>query len=173
MSFAILGIFTIGISSVSAFDEGVSRPYNSPNASNTAYLYQYPPANYQPGAQTYYNNPPLYQPGQTAYYTNPEPTIIYVPGPTRTIYKTTTVKNTSSNTSTTDTSNTSADNKEVSYTDKYNALGASAIMGGNSFAPSGLVQWILLAIIILVIIILARRILGATDKYHKTPLKHA
>jgi len=55
----------------------------------------------------------------------------------------------------------------------YSNLAANAIFGSNGFMPSGLIQWILLAIIILVIVILVRKISGAEEKYHSTPLKHA
>jgi hypothetical protein len=53
------------------------------------------------------------------------------------------------------------------------ALASTAILGSNSFLPSGLMQWILFAIIILLIIIIVRKVLGLGDKYHNTPLKHA
>lgn len=52
-------------------------------------------------------------------------------------------------------------------------LAATAIFGSNSFLPSGLIQWILFAIIILLIIIFVRRIFGARKNYEETPLKHA
>lgn len=52
-------------------------------------------------------------------------------------------------------------------------LAATAIFGSNSFMPSGLVQWILFAILILLVVILVRRITGGEDRYHKEPLKHA
>ena len=51
-------------------------------------------------------------------------------------------------------------------------LAASAIFGStDSFFPSGLIQWILFAIIILLLVILARRVFGATAKYNKAPMK--
>ena len=53
----------------------------------------------------------------------------------------------------------------------YRNLASNALFGSNSIYPSGLIQWILLAIIILLIVILVRRLYGA-DKYHSTPLKH-
>jgi hypothetical protein len=51
-------------------------------------------------------------------------------------------------------------------------LAASAIFGSNSFLPSGLVQWILFAILILLIIILVRRIFGAKEEYEELPMKY-
>lgn len=51
-------------------------------------------------------------------------------------------------------------------------LVANAVYGSNSFLPSGLIQWILLAIFILIIVILSRRIFGGKEKYQATPLKH-
>ena len=52
-------------------------------------------------------------------------------------------------------------------------LAANAVFGTNSFMPSGLIQWILFAILILLIVILVRKVTGAEDKYHSEPLKHA
>ncbi|MEK7071352.1 MAG: IPT/TIG domain-containing protein [Patescibacteria group bacterium] len=52
-------------------------------------------------------------------------------------------------------------------------LAAGVILGENAFMPSGLVQWILLAILILILVIIARKIFGGENKYHQTPLKHA
>ncbi len=60
----------------------------------------------------------------------------------------------------------------VTTTDFKN-LTASAIFGSNSFMPSGLVQWVILAIFILLIILFIRRAFGLDEKYHSTPLKHA
>lgn len=53
------------------------------------------------------------------------------------------------------------------------SLASSVILGGNTFLPSSIVQWVLLAIIIMFIIILVRRIFGAREQYDNTPLKHA
>ncbi len=54
----------------------------------------------------------------------------------------------------------------------YGSLASNAIFGSNSFLPSGLLQWIFFAIIVLVLVILVRRIYGGAEKYHATPLKH-
>jgi len=83
----------------------------------------------------------------------------------------------------------SNDNSNYSYSDNYNAdyqnavnensrsngqsLASSVILGGNSFLPNGLVQWVLVAILILLIIIIVRKVLGAREHYDNTPLKHA
>jgi hypothetical protein len=53
-----------------------------------------------------------------------------------------------------------------------NALAANAVYGSNGFLPSGIIQWILLLIAILIVTILARTVFGAKDNYHSTPLKH-
>lgn len=72
------------------------------------------------------------------------------------------------------TSNTSTQNSTNSGTsNKYSTLTSNAIWGSNTFLPSGLVQWILLAIIILVIVILTRKIFGGEKEYHESPMKHA
>ena len=67
----------------------------------------------------------------------------------------------------TDNGNNNANaNKDVSD------LASNAIFGSNTFYPSGLIQWILFAILILLIVILVRKIYGADKKYHSTPMKH-
>lgn len=53
------------------------------------------------------------------------------------------------------------------------SLSANAISARSGFLPSGLLQWIFFAILILLIVILVRKILGADKKYEQTPLKHA
>src|SRR3989344_3645823 len=58
-------------------------------------------------------------------------------------------------------------------TDNYSNLASNAIFGSGSFLPSGLVQWILFAILILLIVILARKIFGARENYDEAPMKHA
>ena len=55
--------------------------------------------------------------------------------------------------------------------DSARSLASNAIYGSNTFLPSGLTQWVLFGIIIMLIIILIRKIFGATDRYHETPLK--
>ena len=75
-------------------------------------------------------------------------------------------------------SNTTNTTTEINRTNdttgnSYSNLASNAIFGSNTFLPSGLVQWVLLAIIILIIVILARKIFGGEKSYHETPLKHA
>lgn len=52
-------------------------------------------------------------------------------------------------------------------------LASNALFGSNSFLPSGLMQWIMFAIVLLLIVILVRKVFGAQEKYHATPLKHS
>ena len=56
--------------------------------------------------------------------------------------------------------------------DTINGLTANALYGTNSFLPSGLIQWIIFAIFILLLIILIRTLAGSREKYMATPLKH-
>jgi len=53
-----------------------------------------------------------------------------------------------------------------------NTLAANAVYGSNSFLPSGLIQWILFAIFVLLIVILGRIVFGSKKKYQEAPLKH-
>lgn len=52
-------------------------------------------------------------------------------------------------------------------------LASNAIFGVNSLVPNGIIQWILFAIIILMIVILVRKIFGASERYHNSPLKYS
>jgi hypothetical protein len=61
---------------------------------------------------------------------------------------------------------------EQSGDDAYSALASNVIFGSNSFMPSGIIQWLLFAIFVLIVVIVVRRIFLA-DKYHAKPLKHA
>jgi hypothetical protein len=83
---------------------------------------------------------------------------------------------TSTNTDTSNTSN-NTDSNTVSNTDTsanaYKNVAANAFFGGFSFLPSGLIQWVLLAIFILLIIIVVRKVTGRDETYHNEPLKHA
>ena len=65
-----------------------------------------------------------------------------------------------------------AENETGTQSDNTSNLASNVIFGTNSFLPSGLVQWVLFAIIILLIVILTRRILGHRENYLATPLKH-
>lgn len=57
--------------------------------------------------------------------------------------------------------------------DNFSTLAANALFGTNGFLPSGILQWLVFAIIILVLVIVARKAFGSEDKYHGSPMKHA
>lgn len=90
-------------------------------------------------------------------------------------------RNTATNTNNTDntySNTTQTENTTNSDSDNTNSnasnLASAAILGStNSFLPSGLIQWVIFAIIILLIVIFVRRIFGARKKYEDSPLKHA
>ena len=70
------------------------------------------------------------------------------------------------NSGTTGANNGSSDGKSVG------SLAAGAILGTNSFLPSGIVQWLFLAVIIMLGVILWRKIyIGRKEE--EQPLKHA
>ena len=52
-------------------------------------------------------------------------------------------------------------------------LASSVILGGNTFLPTGIVQWILVAIFIVFIIVLGRKVFRSREQYDSIPLKHA
>lgn len=53
------------------------------------------------------------------------------------------------------------------------SLASSVILGGNTFLPTGIVQWVLVAIFIVFIIVLGRKVFRAREHYDSAPLKHA
>ena len=61
-------------------------------------------------------------------------------------------------------------------TNGASSLASNALFGSNSsglsIVPSGLIGWVMFAIVILLMIIVVRRIFGFTDNYHAAPLKH-
>lgn len=67
----------------------------------------------------------------------------------------------------------SATNGTDNNSKNYGSLASNAIFGSNSFLPSGLIQWVLFAIIILIIVIIVRKIFGGKEHYDELPMKHA
>ncbi len=63
------------------------------------------------------------------------------------------------------------DYKEVK--EEFSDITANALYGANGFFPSSLMGWLLFAIIVLIIIILARKFMGLEKKYHSVTLKHS
>ena len=89
-----------------------------------------------------------------------------------TVNKLTPVASTNNNYSNTgQTENSTNENNDAN--DNNRSLAATALFGTpNSFLPSGLIQWIILAIIVLIIVIMVRRVFGAQKRYDDMPLKH-
>lgn len=80
---------------------------------------------------------------------------------------------TNSTTYSSNTDSTNTSNNTNSNSDTPSNLASNVIFGStDSFMPSGIIQWILFAILVLVIVILVRKISGASDEYHDAPLKH-
>ncbi len=103
---------------------------------------------------------------QYPYQSYQAPTSYYE---TPTVYSNTSIAKTKSTASAVSTEKTTEE--EAENKNDYQSLAANAIFGENGFLPSGLFQWILFGILILVIIILTRRIFSRTKKFHETPLK--
>jgi len=107
-------------------------------------------------------------------YYNSAPVVVNAPvtnnpAPTNVSTNTTTNTTNTTVTKTTDTNETVATSEN---NDSFSGLTANALEGSNSFLPTGLMQWIFLAIIIVTIIFLWRYIF-AEEKYLSEPLKHA
>ena len=65
-----------------------------------------------------------------------------------------------------------ADSKSVTSPTTSSNMTANVIDSTASFMPSGIIGWILFAIMLLIIIILIRKIFGAEAAYHAAPMKH-
>lgn len=141
-----LGVIAIPLK-VSADIAGFVTPYNSTGFNN------YVPINNQYNAYQAQSN---YAP---AVYSTPNTSNSQSGGQTN--------SNTSTKKMTEKTSTESTKN-----VDESGNLAASAIFGSNSFTPSGLIQWVLFAILILLVVILVRKIYGADKDYQATPMKH-
>lgn len=68
--------------------------------------------------------------------------------------------------------NSNTNQTENTTNDSASNIASNAIFGSNSLLPSGLIQWILLAILIIIIVILIRKISGGKERYDETPMKH-
>lgn len=83
-----------------------------------------------------------------------------------------TKSSTTINKSSTTTNNIVGEDSEDEQNELSN-IAANAIFGTNSLMPSGLIQWVLFAIFILIVVILVRKVTGAENRYHAEPFKHA
>lgn len=156
-SFAILAIFVFGIitipKEVNADIPGRASSYYD---NITGYGYG--------------NNPNYYYPNQTYI---PQSTYVN-PASAPTVYSSTTNPNARG---TTTSSNKVAKttkalpSKESNIEDAKN-LAANALFGSDGFLPSGLFQWMLFAILVLLTIIFVRKLYSGDKHYYATPMKH-
>lgn len=128
-----------------------------------------------PNGYSNYNSYNLYNQNayQTPVYT---PAPAPAPAPTPTIYSDSANSNAAATTSAPKRiakAKVSPVKIPVVNSNTYSGLTANAFYGSNSFFPSGLMGWTLLAIFILLLVILTRKVFGADKKYHSTPMKHA
>ncbi len=125
-------------------------------------------ANDVTGTSGYYIT--VYNPGPGGGTSNAALFTVYnnVGGNTNTVTNTT--KTTTATLTKTNKTNTVA--KNTNTNSNYNGLTANALFGcSNSFLPTGIVQWLLFAILVFLIIILWRSA-HAKEKYMSEPLKH-
>jgi len=162
MSLGLLTILAFAVlfipAKIEAMTGGVNYIYGSPYNTNSV-NYNQNPYNY--------NQFPVYQPPVQTYYP---------PTNTQTNYTIPTVDSTRqvAQTTTSTTKNSTATTAETSQEeDKYKNLAANTIFGEIGFLPSGLFQWILFAILILLIVVLTRRVFSGSKRYHEIPLKKA
>jgi hypothetical protein len=115
---------------------------------------------------------------QTRPQTQPSDYIYTRVIPTQTVYSksrannNTTVKRTTTESNTTNNSSNTSTSRANDNTNTGSNLAANAIFGENGFLPSGIVQWVLFAIFVLLIVILVRTVFGVRAKYEATPLKY-
>jgi hypothetical protein len=111
--------------------------------------------------------------GDYNYYNYQLPTTANTQDTTQTVYtkNTNSTNNNSTQTNTNQTTNTVAPATQDN-TNSTSNLASNAIFGSGSFLPSGIIQWILFAIIILVIVILVRKVFGAKEAYEELPMKY-
>lgn len=81
-------------------------------------------------------------------------------------------KTSTTNTKTVASKTSTASVQDTTDNNDFSNLAGNALFGTNSFMPSGLMQWILFAILILLIVIITRKIFVG-DKERNKPLKHA
>ncbi|MES3032104.1 MAG: hypothetical protein V4699_02570 [Patescibacteria group bacterium] len=174
----ILAILAFGTSvspePVSAGTAGYVTPYDSSNYSSNRYNTYQTPSNYDNIEPTYVA--PAYTPAPT--YTAPSPTpTVYSnsTNPNRTTTTRTATRTTTPATQTTANQNTTYTNSNAdsaTNTETNGDLGANAIFGSDGFLPSSIIQWIMFAILVLLIVILVRKIHGGGERYHAMPMKH-
>jgi hypothetical protein len=121
-----------------------------------------------PGYVTPYNVPNPNSPVPNYYYQSASFYPVYT-------YQSNTSNTSTSSTSTNSTNQSDANStsSQDNNTENYSSLAANTAFGSNSILPSGIVQWIFFAILVLVIVILTRKIFGADQRYYSTPMKHA
>ncbi len=168
----------------------ITNYYNGGNqqpAYQQTYQQSYP--NYQQSYQS------AYPPSQVAYVPPVQQNIVYAPTPviptnvvystslnpnppttvTRVVTRTVTTPSSGSSSQSTTSGTTGTTNSTTPTTDNGNNgsnLASNAIFGSSGFLPSGLIQWVLFGIFVLIIIILARTIFGAKTAYEEMPMKY-
>lgn len=167
---AILAIGTVVVPKdasayTSSGEGGYNYNYNDINNFDNNYN------NYQ--TQSYYNTRTVYVPTPTPVYVNPATVPVYVnPSVTPVVYSSTTNTNTTAPKTIVKAKTNNSTAVAKATTDENSKLAANVIFGSGSFMPSGLVQWILFAILVLLAVILIRKIYGGNERYNAVPLKH-
>jgi len=189
---AILAIALVMPNDASAnYWDGTPRGYNDIyHSDGGSHNYPVDNYNYSYNTRTVYYTPvstPVYVnpvPAPTPVYVNPSPTPVVASSaanttqtvysstqnPNSTVTSRTVAKSTTKKSTNTTTPTTTTVTEETTYPESD--LAANAIFGSNSFLPSGIFQWILFAIMILIATILVRRVYGGNEKYNSYPLKH-
>ncbi len=162
-SFSILALLAFGVSTLPKTTYAQSNSFLIGSDGMVYYRGVNAPSNNQNYSPTYYSQTPTYV-QQSPTYVNTAP----APTQTATLYSNTTNPNA---VTTTPRTVVKAKTTTTTYTTD-STLAANSIFGSNSFMPTGIIQWIFFAILILLLVILVRKLHGGQDRYHAIPMKH-
>lgn len=165
-------IFTFGILLSPAFaSAAVNYTYGPGNVIVDQFAYTSPPntSNYTL-YNTQYGYPYNQAPNQYYYNQAPTPVNYTYYHPAAPVYMTIPADSTPATSYTSTTKEKTAAEKAAE--DSAKSLAANAVYGSSGFLPSGIIQWIFVAVLILFIVILARIVFGNAKRYHEEPLKH-
>jgi hypothetical protein len=123
---------------------------------------------YQPYSNQFAN--PYHDPLDNTLTGNPSS---YSPAPAPTPASSGTVLGASTKKTSTKTTTTKTTTVTPDYKAEVSDLTANALFSDSGFLPHSILQWILVAILILIIILIGRKLFGLDEKYHSTHLKHS
>ncbi len=160
-------IYTLGILAILAF--GVIIMPLTASADMPGYVTPYGVTGYNTRAPSNsYVSQDFYPAYNSTYSSNPNTTTS-----ANQTNSTTNATSTTENTNTSNTTTENLDTTENTSSEGLSNLASNVTFGSSGIYPSGIIQWIFFAILVLLIVILVRKIFGFEEKYHSTPMKQA